>query len=144
MATTTRYRFGATSLAVLALVSHRVPFDLHISRASSFDVVMGGEAELPPPAPISLEEFHALMDPAPAMKKSDVVSWVRHAEGDPWFAAEWITEGGVERASPEAMLRAGCCLLLGARFFAWSSAATTSSGIEPTSTSVPDVGRAAP
>jgi len=91
-----------------------VPFDLYISRASSFELVRGEPAsEKPqgffsklfsskqsasppkPPSPISAEHFHALLASAPASKQSDSVYWVRHVDGDPWFAAERKAEGHV-------------------------------------------------
>jgi hypothetical protein len=78
-----------------------VPFDLYISRASSFDVVRGEPAtdeSAYPAALISADEFHSLMGPAPATRKGDALYWVRHPEGDPWFAIEW-TRGGHVRLS---------------------------------------------
>jgi hypothetical protein len=59
-----------------------VPFDLHISRGSAA-------------AAITSDEFHAAMQGAPATRKADHLYWVRHPEGDPWFAAAWSREGRV-------------------------------------------------
>lgn len=88
-----------------------MPFDSYLSRAPSFaalreplPVVVAEKpslfsrlfakpAPLAPTGPITLEEFHALLATAPASKQSDRLYWVRHPEGDPWFAAEWKDEG---------------------------------------------------
>jgi hypothetical protein len=93
-----------------------VPFDLWLSRAPSFEALRGGpgttdasaSTSAPPspgffarlfakPAPrthpISVAELHSLMKSAPATLEGEALYWVRHAEGDPWFAVEWKPEG---------------------------------------------------
>ena len=89
-----------------------MPFDLHISRAGTFGAIRGEQSrgakqgffarvfsklavELGPTAPITSDEFHAVMSGAGSSRRSDHVYWVPHPDGDPWFAAEWKAEGYV-------------------------------------------------
>ena len=87
-----------------------MPFDLYVSRASTF-AAMRGDASSPPkqgllsrtlsraapspPVPITSKELHALMEGAPAARKGDHIYWVSHPEGDVWFVAEWKDEGNL-------------------------------------------------
>lgn len=79
-------------------------FDLRISRADLypsapgfFGRLFGKKPEAPsaPPAPITVEEFHALMAEAPAERRSDTLYWVRAKDQSPWFTASWTPEAVV-------------------------------------------------
>jgi hypothetical protein len=84
-----------------------MPFDLYVSRAATFDAMNQNSAgrrkqgffarmrSTPDMAPITNEEFHAVMRGAPAERKADHIYWVLTQDGDPWFAAEWKGEGNV-------------------------------------------------
>jgi hypothetical protein len=84
-----------------------VPFDLYISRASTFGAMSGGPSAAPKQgllarvlskasgAAITSDDFHESMQGAPATLKDDHLYWVRYPDGDPWFAAQWKPEGRV-------------------------------------------------
>ncbi len=88
------------------LCAASVPFDLYVSRAPSFDTITRPPSVgLPgflarvfsggPTTPIGEDEFHILMRDAPLERKGDNWYWIRRPDGDPWFLAEWKTEGSV-------------------------------------------------
>lgn len=90
-----------------------MPFDLYVSRAGTYGAMRGDQSAGPrqgffarvfskssaapasPPAPITSDEFHAVMRGAPSSAKGDHLYWVHYPDGDPWFVAEWKADGRV-------------------------------------------------
>lgn len=74
-----------------------MPYDLYVSRGVLFGVEVGPDVPAAPAGqePIGSAEFHEALRGAPATRAGEHVYWVRHEEGDPWFAAQWEPRGQI-------------------------------------------------
>lgn len=74
-----------------------MPYDLFVSRGVFFGVEAGPAVPDPDPgkAPIAREEFEEALRDAPGERRGERTYWLRHPDGDPWFAARWEPEGQV-------------------------------------------------